>query len=142
MATDVFDHKIKIAASVDELERLLEWIDGILEKEACTTKVHSQVAIVLEEIFVNISRYAYMGEEGDVFIRASIEGTQLILQFEDSGKPFNPLQYLALDPKAGIEQRKIGGMGIYIVRKMMDEVSYDRVDDKNVLTLYKTIRAA
>ncbi|MDR2393759.1 MAG: ATP-binding protein [Treponema sp.] len=141
MVPDIFNHEIKVSASVDELEGLIEWIDAILEAEDCTIKAHSQMAIILEEIFVNISRYAYPSE-GEVFIRVGIEGPRLILQFEDSGKPFNPLAYLSLDTKARIEERKIGGMGIYIVRKMVDEISYARVDDKNLLTLYKTIRAA
>ncbi|MDR2798989.1 MAG: ATP-binding protein [Treponema sp.] len=137
----VFDHELKVSASVDELNRLVEWVDEILEEESCTIKAHSQIAIVLEEIFINIARYAYTGGEGDVLIRLGFEGPRMILQFEDSGKAFNPLEYLALNTKAGIEQRRIGGMGIYIVRKMMDEVSYARVDDKNIFTIHKTIRA-
>ncbi|MDR0723206.1 MAG: ATP-binding protein [Treponema sp.] len=137
----VFDYELKVSASVDELNGVVEWVDEILEKETCMVKAHSQIAIVLEEIFVNIARYAYSGGlEGDILIRLGFEGPQMIMQFEDAGKAFNPLEYLALDTKAGIEQRRIGGMGIYIVRKMMDELFYTRVDDKNVFTIHKTIR--
>ncbi|MDR0628583.1 MAG: ATP-binding protein [Treponema sp.] len=136
----VFNHELIVSATVDELEGLVEWVDEILEKEACMMKAHSQIAIVLEEIFINIARYAYSGLVGNVRIRLGFEGPQMIMQFEDSGKAFNPLEYLALDTKAGIEQRRIGGMGIHIVRKMMDKVSYTRVDDKNVFTIHKTIR--
>ncbi|MDR1985806.1 MAG: ATP-binding protein [Treponema sp.] len=136
----VFDHELMVSASVDELNRLVDWIDEILEAESCVIKAHSHVAIVVEEIFVNIARYAYNGLEGTVLVRLGFEGPRMIMQFEDSGTAFNPLEYLELDTKAGIDQRRIGGMGIYLVRKMMDEVSYARVDDKNVFTIHKTIR--
>ncbi|MDR3115052.1 MAG: ATP-binding protein [Treponema sp.] len=135
----VFNHELKVSASVEELNHVVEWVDKILEKETCTIKSHSQIAIVLEEIFVNIAQYAYT-REGDMCIRLGFEGPQMIMQFEDSGQAFNPVEYLSLDTKAGIEQRRIGGMGIYIIRKMTDEISYNRVNDKNIFTIRKTIR--
>jgi anti-sigma regulatory factor (Ser/Thr protein kinase) len=140
MGTIVFDRELKLSASVGELDRLQSWVDEILEEKNGTVKACHQVSTVVEELFVNIARYAYSGTDGEALIRLAVQGPVLIIQFEDSGIAFNPLEHPLPDTAAGLEDRKIGGLGIYMTRKWMDEVTYDRIDGKNRVTIYKKIR--
>jgi anti-sigma regulatory factor (Ser/Thr protein kinase) len=140
MGAIVFDRELRLSASVGELERLQDWVEEILEQENCMIKACSQISIVVEELFVNIARYAYNGAGGEAVIRLAVQGPVLIMRFEDSGKAFNPLEHPLPDTAAGLEDRKIGGLGIYMTRKWMDDVTYDRTDGKNILTICKKIR--
>ncbi|MDR3341438.1 MAG: SpoIIE family protein phosphatase [Treponema sp.] len=140
MTMITFDKELRLSASIDELDTLLEWIGDILEQGHCTMKVCNQVAVVVEELFVNIAWYAYRGQPGEVLIRVAVGESQLVMQFEDSGVTFNPLEHSLPDIKVGIEERKIGGLGIYMTRKMMDKIIYARTNDRNQLTLYKNIK--
>jgi anti-sigma regulatory factor (Ser/Thr protein kinase) len=96
--------------------------------------------VVVEEIFVNIARYAYSKNKGRVAARLNVDKDKFIMQFEDEGAPFNPLVYKEVDMTAGIQERNIGGLGIHLVKKWMDEVTYERLLGKNILTIYKFIR--
>jgi anti-sigma regulatory factor (Ser/Thr protein kinase) len=91
-----------------------------------------------EEIFVNIANYAYPGKIGEATVRAGRAEEAFVLQFEDAGVPFNPLAWPIPDIKAGIEDRSIGGLGIYLVRKMTDQAVYTRLPEKNQLTVRMT----
>jgi anti-sigma regulatory factor (Ser/Thr protein kinase) len=131
--------EITLSASQDELERLLSWVSIFLEEGACTGKIRNQILVVTEEIFVNIASYAYPETPGEVVVRISIDGPLLVMQFEDSGVAFNPLEQKMPDATAGIADRKIGGLGIFLTRKLAEEVVYQRDNEKNILTLHKTI---
>jgi sigma-B regulation protein RsbU (phosphoserine phosphatase) len=133
-----FDKEIVVSAKLDELDRLLEWISDILEAD-CPSKTINQIAVVTEELFVNIASYAYGEKTGDVTIRISFGNARFVMQFEDSGLAFNPLEHELPDVKAGIDDRKIGGLGIYLTRKWMDEVNYQRENGKNILTIIKRL---
>jgi anti-sigma regulatory factor (Ser/Thr protein kinase) len=133
-----FNKEIVVSATIDELDRLLEWISDNLEEE-CPGKISNQIAVVTEELFVNIASYAYPGKTGDVTIRISLDALRLVMQFEDSGIAFNPLEHELPNVNTGIEDRKIGGLGIYLTRKWMDEVIYQWKNGKNVLTIVKQI---
>jgi anti-sigma regulatory factor (Ser/Thr protein kinase) len=138
-----FDKEIRLRAAVDELDKLLEWLEAALEEAECPPKVANQIQIAAEELFINIAKYAYeipAGENspaGQALIRVAARNPFFYMQFEDSGTPFNPLEQPEVNTKAGIDERKIGGLGIYMIMKWMDEVSYIRADDKNILTLQK-----
>jgi anti-sigma regulatory factor (Ser/Thr protein kinase) len=134
----LFDKEITIPATIEELDHILEWVSDVLE-ENCSGKISNQIAVVAEELFVNISSYAYSKKSGDVTIRVSIAPARLIIQFEDSGIAFNPLEHELPDVNAGIEDRKIGGLGIYLTRKWMSNVIYHRENEKNILTIMKEI---
>jgi sigma-B regulation protein RsbU (phosphoserine phosphatase) len=136
----VFDKELKVPASIDELDRVLAWIEEALENENCSAKASNHITVVTEELFVNIARYAYDGQDGDVVIRLAARGPAVIIRFEDWGKEFNPLNHPKPDTSAGIEERKIGGLGLFLTVKWMDNVSYERTDDKNILTLQKRLR--
>ncbi|MDR2362853.1 MAG: SpoIIE family protein phosphatase, partial [Spirochaetaceae bacterium] len=136
-APPVFEREITFPAVLDNLDRLLEWIEITLEDYSCPAKTGRQIAIVTEECFVNIVHYAYPGKTGEVILRAGRTGKALALQFEDGGIPFNPLEWPDPKIKGSIEERTIGGLGIYLVKTMMDHVTYQRLNDRNLLTIFK-----
>jgi anti-sigma regulatory factor (Ser/Thr protein kinase) len=135
----IFDREINLTSSVDELDRMLEWIGEILEAHNCPGKTSSQIAVAAEEFFVNIAHYAYGEKTGKTLIRTGRKGSYFVIQFEDSGIAFNPLEHKMPDIETGIKERSIGGLGIYLARKWMDEIVYKRDNEKNILTLYKII---
>jgi anti-sigma regulatory factor (Ser/Thr protein kinase) len=134
-----FDDEVRLTASIDELDRVMDWVAEKLEASACPNKIQNQIAVVTEELFVNICHYAYGGKGGDAVIRFSFHNQTIFMQFEDSGIPFDPLQHTGPDIEAGIDDRPIGGLGIYITKKWMDWVGYERVNDKNILTLTRIL---
>jgi sigma-B regulation protein RsbU (phosphoserine phosphatase) len=135
----VFEREITLKASIDELEKLLDWMAYIFEDYSCPRKICNQIAVITEEIFVNIAKYAYDEEGGNALVRVGRAGPVLVMQFVDTGKYFNPLEKIDPDINAPIEDRSIGGLGIYITKKWMDSIYYDRVDGENRLTIRKSI---
>jgi len=132
-------------AASDQLEPVQEFIREQLRQYHCASRVLFQLDVAVEEIFINIAHYAYLPEEaGTATIRCCIGGDppQVTIQFRDQGKPFNPLKKPDADTTLPAEQRKIGGLGILMVRKSMDAVEYTYEDGKNVLTIRKSIDEA
>jgi anti-sigma regulatory factor (Ser/Thr protein kinase) len=137
-----FEREITLPADKAELVRLLDWVEAALEDHQCHGKIRNQIAVVTEEIFVNIAAYAYRDQGGPgrcVTIRFCFTGTIVAMQFEDSGLAFNPLEQEMPDTTASLEDRKIGGLGILLTRKLMDKIFYKRENEKNILTLYKNV---
>ena len=127
-----------------EFDANLEALDGLLEFIAALTqdfsgKVSYNITLVCEEIFVNVTKYAYPDGAGRLAIvwENDRENRKLRIEFEDSGIPFNPLLKEPPRLDVPISQRQIGGLGIVIVRELMDSVHYDYVDGKNRLTVTK-----
>ncbi|GHV45816.1 hypothetical protein AGMMS49546_32570 [Spirochaetia bacterium] len=135
----IFNKELCLPARLEELERLQAQVEEFLEQEGCVPKICNQISVVTEELFVNIVRYAYNGKVGEALVRIGREGAFLTLQFEDAGKPFNPLEQPPPDTAASLEDRPIGGLGIYLTMKMMDEVHYERINGKNCLTIRKKV---
>lgn len=131
--------ELDILALKENLPQVLSFIDEQLKEHGCTQKILSQIAVAAEEIFVNIASYAYDPEIGPAKIRVEIVGEPLsvVIGFIDSGKPFDPLA--KPDPNIDLPamQRDIGGLGIFMVKKTMDDVSYEYKDGKNILTITK-----
>lgn len=98
----------------------------------------NDIEIAAEEIFVNIINYAYPRGEGLIELTCSGADDRLILEIRDSGVSFNMLTKEDPDLTLGIEERQIGGLGIYFVKRLMDEVHYRREGDQNVLTIVVT----
>ncbi|GHV76058.1 histidine kinase [Spirochaetia bacterium] len=134
-----FSKELRLPARLEELESLQALVEEFLEHEGYGPKICNQVSVVTEELFVNITRYAYDGKNGEALVRIGVELPFLTLQFEDTGKPFNPLDQPPPDTNASLEDRPSGGLGIYLTMKMMDEVHYERIDGKNCLTIRKKI---
>jgi sigma-B regulation protein RsbU (phosphoserine phosphatase) len=133
----VFDYEITLSASLDELDQLQAWLEEHLETVNCPAKVCGQIAVAAEEIFVNLSRYAYNGKPGSVVVRLGMQDREAVIQFEDEGVAFNPLEYPDPDLCLDIADRTVGGLGIYLAKKLTDKFFYSRTNGKNLLTLYK-----
>ena len=115
------------------------WIDEELEKLDCPMKTQMQIELAVDEVLANIAMYAYPESSGTATMRFCCTDRTAEIVFIDSGIPYNPLENPEPDVTLPAEKRKIGGLGIFLVRKMADEVLYRREDGKNVLTVRKRI---
>ena len=133
--------EMDIAATLENLATVMAFVDQQLEEVGCSMKAQMQIDIAVEEVYVNIAHYAYNPEIGGVTIRVQIEEEPLavILTFIDKGKPYDPLAKEDPDVTLAAEDRQIGGLGIFMVKKSMDNVSYEYNEGRNVLTLKKNL---
>lgn len=131
--------KLTIDATVENLENVTEFITSSLEEKNCSMKIIMQMELVIEEIFVNVASYAYRPNVGPVTICKEIDDQALTISFIDGGVDYNPLEHEDPDINAGIDEREIGGLGIFLVKKNVDEVSYERKDGQNILTIKKNL---
>ena len=133
--------QISVEAKLENLERVNEFVEYCLKDRDCSAKVKMQLELVVEEIFTNIANYAYGGNVGNVTIEGSlVDGTaKFKLKFMDRGGPYNPLERPDPDINAGIADRPVGGLGIYLVKKNVDDVTYQHKDGQNILTIEKII---
>ena len=127
-----------IDAKTENLDAVLDFINGELEAADCPMKLQTQIAIAVEEIFVNIAHYAYSPEVGGATIRITVDD-EITVEFEDKGKPYNPLEKYDPDITLDAEEREVGGLGVFMVKKIMDTVEYRHEDGKNVLVISKNI---
>lgn len=127
-------------AQRDELGCVVEFVEMQMEEAGVPMAAAMQISLAVEEIFINIASYAYDGRAGEAVIRVCTDAKEKQIQicFEDSGKPYNPLEREDPDITLSAEQRGIGGLGIYMVKKSMNKVSYEYKDGKNCLTIAKT----
>ncbi len=130
-------YELEIAADVDKLSKVTEFVDSILEKNGCPIKVQMKIDLALEELFVNIAHYAYPDGEGTAKILAGANSEYVEITFIDSGVPYDPLAKPDPDVTLSIEERQIGGLGIFLSKKLMDDISYKYEDNKNILTVRK-----
>ena len=126
---------LKIEAALDNLDEVLAFVDQRLEENDCPMKVQTQIAV--EEIFVNIASYAYSPEKGnaEIGVEVSDDPLEVTIRFADSGIPYDPLAKEDPDITLPAEQRPIGGLGIYMVKKSMDNVEYEHKDGQNTLCI-------
>ena len=131
--------EFNIEAKVDNLDKVLAFIDGELEAMDCPMKAQMQIDVAVEEVYVNIASYAYEGKEGPstIAIESIKDGTAVAITFIDEGIPYNPLAKEDPDVTLSAEERQIGGLGIYIVKKSMDATDYKRSDNKNIFRMEK-----
>lgn len=127
-----------IDASIDKLDDVLDFVNEVLEARDCNRKVINQINIAVEEIFVNIAHYAYNPEIGGAVIRITVSD-EVLIEFEDKGKAYNPLLKIDPDITKNAEERDVGGLGIFMVKKIMDSVEYNHTDNKNILTIRKML---
>ena len=128
-----------VDANKDNLPDVLAFIDEQLESAECPVKAQMQLDIAVEEIFVNIAYYAYSRKTGSAQIQVDFpEAPNAVsITFIDSGIPYDPLAKPDPDITLSAEERQIGGLGIYMVKKSMDDVIYQHIDGHNILTLKK-----
>ena len=128
-------------AVAENIPQLTELIDGQLEALDCSMKAQMQIDVAVDEIFGNIARYAYGDGRGDATVRFDFDGTSRMasISFMDRGMPFDPLKKADPDVTLSVEEREVGGLGIYLVKKTMDDMKYRYENGMNILTLYKHI---
>ena len=131
--------ELTVDARRENLQEIKAFICAALEEENCPETIKNQLYISVDEIFANIADYAYEGAAGSVTMRFEVlsEPHSVVLTFLDDGIPFDPLKMKSPDTSLKARERKIGGLGIFMVRKLMDEVSYAYSEGKNVLTIRK-----
>lgn len=133
--------EITVAATVENLEAVATFVDACLEEVGCSPRAQIQIDVAVDELFSNIAYYAYPQRTGEVTLRleATEEPPCAILTFIDSGVPYDPLSRADPDTTLSAEERQIGGLGIYMVKKSMDAVSYAYEDGKNILKITKRL---
>ena len=131
--------ELTILASVENLEQVLAFVDAELEKMGSPPKAQMQIDVAVEELFVNIAHYAYAPETGSATIRVQPdeEKHSIAITFIDSGIPYNPLAKPDPDVTLSAEERQIGGLGIFMVKKSMEGRRYEYRNGQNVLTREK-----
>ena len=130
---------LTVEARKENLAQVLSFLDEHLESCGCPMKVQAQMDIAVEEIFVNIASYAYENEPGKVTIRLreTEDPKGITVTFVDEGTPFDPVTRPDPDVTLSAKERSIGGLGIYLVKKSMDDVRYRYEGNLNILTLTK-----
>ena len=128
-------------ARLDALSDVLGFVDRTLEECECSMKIQTAICVAVEEVFVNVARYAYGDGEGDVTLGIGFDAgsREITFRMTDKGTPFDPLKKPDPDITLSAEEREIGGLGIFITKKTMDSVSYSYENGENVLTMIKKI---
>ena len=129
-------NELVIAAKLENMNAVLDFVNGKLED--CPVKIQNQIGIAVDEIFSNIARYAYLPGTGDATVRIAVND-DITIEFEDSGVAYDPLSREDPDVSLPAEERELGGLGIFMVKNIMDSVEYRREEDKNILTIRKKI---
>jgi anti-sigma regulatory factor (Ser/Thr protein kinase) len=126
-------------ADREHIEEMNNFVENALDKLNVRDEIHGQICTAVDEAVTNIALYAYPGKKGPVKITVEQLGCRIVITIIDSGQPFNPLHYPAPDINLSIEKRPIGGLGIHLMRHMMDQMRYRRVGDENCFTLEKIL---
>ena len=129
--------KLKIAAEIGMLHKVLAFVDTQLEENNCPMKTQMQIDVALEELFVNIAHYAYREGKGEAEINVNVTAEGVEITLTDSGIPYDPLAKPDPDVTLSANERAIGGLGIFMSKKLMDELSYQYINGKNNLTIKK-----
>jgi serine/threonine-protein kinase RsbW len=131
--------QITVPAQKENLSRVLEFIGQELESFPYNPKALLRLELAVEEAFVNIASYAYQPDNGEITVGMGIdeEPLQVTVQLIDSGIRFNPLENEDPDVSTGIEQKQPGGLGIFLIKKNVDQVQYQYQEGKNMLTLHQ-----
>ena len=133
--------ELTIDATLENIPAVTAFVDTLLEKLDCPLKAQMQINIAIDELFSNIAQYAYDPETGPVTVRVEVQEEPLavIITFIDRGKPYDPLSLRDPDVTLPAEERDLGGLGVFLVKKTMDDVSYEYRDGQNILRIRKNI---
>ena len=131
--------ELTIAATVENIETVTDFVNEQLEALDCPMKAQMQIDIAIDELFGNIAHYAYNPEIGKATVRVEVTEDPLavVITFIDNGVPYDPLAKADPDTTLSAEEREIGGLGIYMVKKSMDDIIYEYKDGQNILKIKK-----
>ena len=127
--------ELSIEARVENADAVIDFVDAHLWD--CPQKIRNQVGIAVDEIFSNIARHAYHPATGGATVRVAVGPDAVVVEFEDSGVAYDPLSTPAPDLTLPAEERELGGLGIFMVRNLMDSAEYRREGNRNILTIRK-----
>lgn len=133
--------EMTIEATIENIPTVTEFVDEQLESMDCPMKAQMQIDIAIDELLSNIAHYAYNPETGAVTVRVEVieEPMSVVITFIDKGVPYDPLAKEDPGMETVMDENSIGGLGIYMVKKSMDDVSYMYKDGQNILTIRKNI---
>lgn len=133
--------ELTVEATLESIPVITEFVDEQLEQFDCPMKAQAQIDIAIDELFSNIVHYAYHPGTGPATVRVEVveEPLSVVITFIDQGVPYDPLAKADPDVTLSAEERDIGGLGIYIVKKNMNEITYEYKDGKNILKIRKEI---
>ena len=133
--------ELTIPATVENIEKVTEFVNSQLEEINCPIKAKMQIDIAIDELFGNIAHYAYTPETGPATVRVEVTEAPIsvIVTFIDHGIPYDPLKKDDPDVTLSAEERAIGGLGIFMVKKTMDEITYEYKDGQNILSIRKDL---
>lgn len=133
--------EITVSATVENIGIVTDFVDEQLEGLNCPRKAQTQIDIAIDELFGNIAHYAYHPEIGQATVRIEVEKEPLsvIITFMDGGIPYDPLKKEDPDVTLSADEREIGGLGIFLVKKNMDDISYEYKNGQNILRIRKNI---
>ena len=133
--------ELTIAATVGNIEAVTDFVNEQLEALDCPMKAQMQIDIAIDELFGNIAHYAYTPDVGDATVRVEVIDNPLavVITFIDNGVPYDPLAKADPDITLSAEEREIGGLGIFMVKKTMDDITYEYKDGQNILRIRKNI---
>lgn len=134
------EKSIVLVNDISEIARLNEFVEEIGNDFSLSPGVVFNITLVLEEAVVNIINYAYPKEKHEsIYLSAKLYNDSIVLVLTDTGKEFDPTMAPETDITLSANERPIGGLGIFLIRQIMNEVRYERIDGKNVLTLEKKL---
>ena len=134
------EKEIKIANNVDEIHRLADFVEELGAELDLSPAMVMSINLALEEAVVNIILYAYPQDQlHEIRLKVTASGQQLIFLLSDSGMSFDPTRVPEPDVTLPLEERPVGGMGVFLIRKIMNEVTYERIGGENKLTMKKNI---
>lgn len=131
---------LRLPARSEALESACSFVVERMRRWNLAPALVLKVELVLEEVLTNIVKYAYPGAAGMMEVSCSLEDERMRLIFRDWGRPFNPLEKEPPTLSPDINERPVGGLGIFLVQRLVDHVTYERADDRNVLTVEFEVR--
>ena len=133
--------ELTIAATIENIETVTDFVNEQLEAYDCPMKAQMQIDIAIDELFGNIAHYAYNPEVGSATVRVEVieEPLSVVITFIDNGVPYDPLKKEDPNTTLSADEREIGGLGIFITKKTMDSLSYAYENGENILTMIKKI---
>ena len=133
--------ELTIPATVENIEKVTEFVNSHLREIRCPGKALMQIDIAIDELFGNIAHYAYTPETGPATVRVEVTEAPIsvIVTFIDHGVPYDPLKKDDPDITLSAEERAVGGLGIFMVKKTMDEITYEYKDGQNILRIRKDL---
>ena len=133
--------EITVQATIENIEPVTDFVNEQLEAIGCPIKAKMQIDIAIDELFSNIAHYAYHPETGMAVVKVDEEADPpaICITFMDNGTPYDPLAKEDPDITLSADERQIGGLGIYMVKKTMDDITYEYKDGQNILTIKKQL---